>query len=137
MGRIRTYREIQRLMTFESRFDYLSLGGVVGESTFGFDRWLNQRFYRSREWRDVRDEVIFRDDGCDLGIHGYEITSDLLVHHMNPLSASDIEQGKSLLLDPNFLITTSRQTHNAIHYGDKSLLPKPLIARTPGDTRLW
>lgn len=137
MRRTRSYSELRRLDTFLDRFKYLSLKGVVGEHTFGFDRWLNQMFYTSSEWRDIRQKVILRDEGCDLGIPGYEITTQLLIHHMNPITASDIENGESWILDPNFLITTSRRTHNAIHYGDESLLPKPLIARAPGDTKLW
>lgn len=137
MAKIRSYSELCRLRTFEDRFDYLSLEGVVGQSTFGFDRWINQAFYRSRQWKEVREKVIIRDDGCDLGIQGYEIYSDLLVHHMNPLSAEDITDGESWILDPEFLITTSMQTHNAIHYGDERLLPRGPIIRQPGDTRLW
>ena len=135
--RTRKYSELRRLDTFLDRFQYLSLKGVVGESTFGFDRWMNQMFYSSYEWRDIRQKVILRDEGCDLGIPGYELASQLLIHHMNPVSASDIENGESWILDPEFLITTSRRTHNAIHYGDESLLPKPFVARAPGDTKLW
>ena len=134
---IRTYSELCRLKTFEERYQYLKLQGVLGERTFGFDRWVNQRFYKSREWKLVRDQVIVRDNGCDLGILGYEIYSDLLVHHMNPVSLDDIKHGDESLIDPDFLITTSLQTHNAIHYGDESLLPRGPIVREPGDTRLW
>jgi hypothetical protein len=137
MSKIRTYSELRRLNKFKDRFYYLSLQGVVGQATFGFDRWINQEFYRSREWKQTRSRVIVRDNGCDLGIEGYEIYSDLMVHHMNPLSPKDIEQGESWILDPEFLITTSLQTHNAIHYGDESLLPRGPIIRKPGDTRLW
>jgi hypothetical protein len=137
MAKIRSYKELRHLRTFEERFDYLSLKGVVGQSTFGFDRWLNQAFYKSRQWQDARSKVIVRDDGCDLGIQGYEIYSELLVHHMNPLSAEDITNGENWILDPEFLITTSFQTHNAIHYGDERLLPRGPIIRQPGDTRLW
>ena len=137
MTKIRTYRELRRLETFEDRFDYLRLEGVVGKSTFGFDRWLNQRFYRSYEWKYIRGHVIARDYGCDLGILGYEIHSGLLVHHLNPISQEDIEHGEEGLLDPNYLITTSLQTHNAIHFGDESLLPRGPIVRQPGDTKLW
>lgn len=121
----------------EDRFDYLVLKGEVGLETFGFDRWINQRFYRSKEWKDVRDYVIFRDNGCDLGIPGYEIGRNLLVHHMNPMTPDDIVDGLEWILDPEFLITTSMRTHNAIHYGDKSLLPQLPIERKPGDTKLW
>lgn len=137
MTKIRTYRELRQLETFEDRFDYLRLDGVVGQSTFGFDRWLNQRFYRSYEWKYARNHVIARDNGCDLGVLGYEIHSDLLVHHLNPISQEDIEHGEEWLLDPNYLITTSLQTHNAIHFGDESLLPKGPIIRQRGDTKLW
>ena len=133
----RRYSELRRLESFRERYDYLALRGVVGESTFGFDRWLNQEFYRSREWRDARSFVIARDNGCDLGVPGYEIHADLLVHHMNPLSVKDIEHGESWIIDPEFLITTSRRTHNAIHYGDETLLPRGPIKRQPGDTKLW
>jgi hypothetical protein len=135
--KIRSYRELRRLETFEERFEYLSLRGVVGESTFGFDRWINQRFYRSQEWKNVRSQVILRDLGCDLGIIGYEIFTGLLVHHMNPLSSENIAQVDEWILDPEYLITTSLQTHNAIHFGDESLLPRGPVVRQPGDTKLW
>ena len=137
MTKIRSYRELRRLGTFIDRFEYLSLKGNVGESTFGFDRWINQRFYRSYEWKRVRNYVIVRDNGCDLGIEGHEIHTDLLVHHMNPVSLDDIRHGEEWILDPNYLITTSLATHNAIHYGDEKLLPKGPIVRQPGDTKLW
>lgn len=137
MSRIRTYSELRRLETFEDRYDYLRLRGVLGEKTFGFDRWINQRFYRSQEWKNIRNHVIIRDNGCDLGIEGYEIYSGLLVHHMNPLSLEDLKHGEEWILDPNFLITTSLKTHNAIHYGDESLLPRGPIVRKFGDTTLW
>lgn len=134
---IRSYTEIRHIDSFFGRFEYLSLGGTVGQSTFGFDRWINQQFYRSKEWKDARQRVIVRDNGCDLGIDGYEIFSDLLVHHMNPLSADAIEHGESWILDPEFLITTSLNTHNAIHFGDERLLPRGPVERKPGDTKLW
>lgn len=137
MSKIRTYVELRQLETFEDRYHYLKIGGVTGEATFGFDRWINQRFYKSREWRRARDHVIVRDNGCDLGIPGFEIYTDLLVHHMNPISLDDIEHSTEWLLDPNFLITTSLTTHNAIHYGDESLLPRGPIVRKAGDTTLW
>lgn len=137
MSRSRTYTELSRLETFEERFDYLSLEGVVGQDTFGFDRWINQGFYRSREWKNVRSAVIVRDRGCDLGVPGYEIHSHLLVHHMNPVMRDDILHGEDWIIDPEFLIVTSHQTHNAIHYGDERLLPRGPIVRKPGDTRLW
>jgi hypothetical protein len=135
--RQRTYRELSRLKTFNERFEYLVLYGQVGMKTFGFDRWMNQGFYHSYEWRQVREYVIVRDDGCDLGVPGYEIRSQLLIHHINPLTLEDLKHGEEWIIDPEFLITTTKRTHNAIHYGDRSLLPKPFVARAPGDTRLW
>jgi len=137
MMRTRTYSELRRLKTFEERFDYLLLRGEVGRSTFGFDRWINQHFYRTPEWKQARSYVIYRDNGCDLGVPGYEIHTDLLVHHINPISPDDLIQGEEWVLDPEFLITTTHRTHNAIHYGDRSLLPDVVIERKPGDTRLW
>lgn len=133
----RNYSDLRRLLTFEDRFKYLKLRGVVGEATFGYDRWMNQRFYTSREWRQVRHEVIARDLACDLGIEGYDIHSGLYIHHMNPMTTEDIASGNPANLDPEFLITVTHQTHNAIHYGDESLLPRPVIDRQPGDTKLW
>lgn len=135
--RIRTYSEMCRFQTLEDRFEYLKLGGSVGRSTFGFDRYINQRFYTSRQWKQVRDEVIVRDDGLDLGVDGYEIYDRIIIHHMNPLTVEDVEAGVLDILDPEFLVTTAHLTHNAIHYGDRSLLPRPLIERRPGDTKLW
>jgi hypothetical protein len=137
MSRNRRYSELARLETFEDRFDYLSLGGEVGVSTFGFDRYINQQFYSSKEWRRARNVVILRDNGCDLGVLGYEIAVGLLVHHMNPVTPGDIASGAKWVLDPENLITTTLKTHNAIHYGDRSLLPKPVVERRPGDTKLW
>lgn len=137
MTKIRTYSELCRLETFEDRYHYLELKGVLGVTTFGFDRWVNQRFYKSWEWKSARNQVIIRDNGCDLGVPGYEIHSGLLVHHMNPLSLGDLEEGDDWVIDPNFLITTSLRTHNAIHYGDESLLPRGPVIRTRGDTTLW
>lgn len=134
---IRVYRELRRRETFEDRFEYLKLSGDVGRSTFGFDRHINQRFYRSRQWKQVRQYVIARDLGLDLGVDGYEIHTEILIHHMNPISAQDIMQGDESILDPEFLITTTHKTHNAIHYGDASLLPGLVVERRPGDTRLW
>lgn len=135
--RTRSFRDLRRLQSFEERFDYLSLRGTVGESTFGFDRYINQQFYTSRQWRQVRELVIVRDEGCDLGLAGYEINDKILIHHMNPMTVEDIEHGESSILDPEFLICVTHRTHNAIHYGDKTLLAKPLVERRPGDTRLW
>ena len=137
MTKFKTYHELSRLDTFIDRFHYLKLAGRVGASTFGFDRWINQRFYKSQEWRQVKNEVIVRDNGCDLGVPGYEIHADLLVHHMNPISRDDIKHGSEWIIDPNFLITTSLQTHNAIHYSDEKLLPRGPIVRERGDTTLW
>lgn len=134
---IRTASELTRLITFADRFEYLKLNGAVGRETFGFDRWINQQFYRSKQWRDVRNEVIARDEGLDLGVPGYEIYDRIIIHHMNPITAEEIEEGSSDILDPEFLITTTHKTHNAIHYGDASLLPRPPVERRPGDTRLW
>lgn len=134
---IRRYSELRYIPTFEERFDYLRLDGSVGRETFGFDRYINQRFYTSKEWRDIRHHVIARDLGLDLGAEGYEINSRILIHHMNPIVADDILHKNDDILDPEFLITTCHATHNAIHYGDQSLLPKPLVERTRGDTRLW
>lgn len=133
--RTRCARELYYLETFQERYAYLELGGVVGQQTFGSDRWLNQKFYHSHEWKRVRSFVINRDRGCDLGVEDYEIFSDLLVHHMNPLQVEDL--GMDVALNPEFLVTTSKRTHNAIHYGDASLLPQPVISRAPGDTKLW
>lgn len=135
--RSRCYRELRSIESFEDRFDYLNLAGEVGQATFGHDRWLNQRFYTSVQWRRLRDVVIVRDNGCDLGVEGYEITHDLVVHHMNPLALEDIVEGESYILDPAFLICTSQRTHNAIHFGDRTLLPRPAVTRESGDTLLW
>jgi hypothetical protein len=133
----RTYTELIQYRSFEDRFEYLSLRGQVGESTFGFDRWLNQQFYTSRQWRDLRHHIIVRDEGCDLGVLGYEVYRRPIIHHMNPLTVDDIVHGTDEALDPEFLILTSHATHNAIHYGDASLLPRPVTSRAPGDTQLW
>lgn len=133
----RSYSEIQYIDTFLGRYEYLQLRGEVGWATFGFDRYMNQQFYASREWRQVRQHVIARDMGCDLGIEGYEIFDRIYIHHMNPMSVDDIKTGDESILDPEFLITTTHKTHNAIHYGDSSLLPKPFKPRVPGDTKLW
>jgi hypothetical protein len=135
--RSRRYSELRRLATFEERFEYLSLRGQVGESTFGYDRWMNQAFYRSREWQLARSAAIARDQGCDLGIPGYDIHHGLLVHHMNPVSELDLVSGEEAIIDPEFLITTTQRTHNAIHFGDASLLIRAPVERRPGDTTLW
>ena len=122
---------------FEDRFNYLRLRGAVARKTFGFDRYLNQRFYTSTEWRQIRNAVIARDEGLDLATPGYEIHDRIIIHHMNPLTLSDIENNDPTMLDPEFLITTTHRTHNAIHYGDASLLVQPIRERRPGDTLLW
>ena len=131
------YSEMIQLPTIEARFEYLKLRGKVGEDTFGFDRWLNQYFYRSRRWRSTRNDIIIRDAGCDLGIEDREIGQGLIIHHMNQITVEDVEQDAWWLYDPEFLITTSDSTHKAIHYGDPNLLPKAFTPRSPGDTRLW
>lgn len=137
MTKIRSYSELRQLDTFEDRFEYLKLSGGIGRSTFGFDRYINQRFYTSREWQDVRRQVIIRDDGCDLGIPGYEIHVRPLIHHMNPMDVSDILHQEEWILDPEFLVTTSHNTHNAIHFGADDLFPDVVIQRSRGDTKLW
>lgn len=133
----RRYSDMIRWDTHEERYEYLRLGGTVGIETFGFDRYINQDFYRSSEWKSAREKTIIRDNGCDLGIEGFEIHGQLLVHHMNPMTAEEVMHGVDWILDPEFLITTCHITHNAIHYGDRNLLKKPYVPRTPGDTRLW
>lgn len=139
---IRTYSELITLPTFEERYEYLKLGGKVGEETFGFDRWLNQMFYKDPYWLRVRDEVIIRDTGngkyCrDLGMEGYDIHGRILVHHMNPITKDDILKRSKYLLDPEYLICTMKNTHDAIHYGDSSLLIGAPIERTRHDTCPW
>ncbi|QGZ17206.1 HNH endonuclease [Arthrobacter phage Giantsbane] len=134
---IRTYSQLKSLTTFEDRFEYLSLKGSVGMETFGHERYMNQQFYRSKEWRDLRHVVIARDEGCDLGIPGYEIFDRPIVHHMNPMAPEHIAHGDSDILNPEYLILVTHQTHNAIHYGDASRLATTLVERQPGDTRLW
>lgn len=134
---IRSYSELCTLNTFEDRYKYLRLSGAVGKDTFGFDRYLNQIFYRSQEWKSVRDKVIIRDDGCDLGVKGYEIHGRIYIHHINPIMLKDIEQRTDLLLNPEYLISTTHSTHNAIHYGDESLLPLIPKERSANDTCPW
>lgn len=134
---IRCYSELSQLGSFEERFRYLQLKGTVGEETFGYDRYFNQRFYRSIEWKRIRDFVILRDNGCDLGVVGYEIPDRILIHHMNPISLKDIEKVSEFLVDPEYLITVTHNTHNAIHYGDEDLLPKTPVTRKPYDTCPW
>ena len=137
MNDVRTYSELIKRTTLLARFRYLNLGGQLGVATFGFDRHLNQAFYASFEWKLIRDEVIIRDGGCDLGIPGYEIHDKVLVHHMNPIQVSDLKHFNADILDPEYLICVSTRTHNAIHFGDENQLPSPVIERRPGDTLLW
>ena len=134
---IRTYSELITLPTFKERYRYLRLKGFVGEETFGYDRYLNQVFYKSKEWMDIRDYVIVRDNGCDLGIPGREIHSRILIHHMNPITKQDILNRSEFLLDPEYLISTIKVTHDAIHYGDENLLMEEPIIRTENDTCPW
>lgn len=132
---IRTYSELIRLPTFKERFDYLSIKGAVGKETFGYDRYLNQRFYTSKEWQQLRTNVIARDLGCDLGLSGYEIGGKIIVHHMNPILPGDIIHSSEYLMDPEYLICVSAATHNAIHYGE-DIVESP-VERTKNDTCPW
>lgn len=135
---IRTYSELSKLKTFRERYEYLKLDGTVGEETFGFDRYMNQMFYKSEEWKRIRNYVITRDNGCDLGIRDRKIVdSVILVHHMNPITKEDIINKNEIILDPEYLITTIKPTHDAIHYGDESLLAEDLIIRSKNDTCPW
>lgn len=134
---IRTFTELSNLQTFEDRFRYLQLNGTVGKETFGFDRFINQEFYRSTEWKAVRDLVILRDNGCDLGAEGREIYGKIYIHHMNPINPKDIQTKSEFLLNPEYLITTTHATHNAIHYGDETLLIKAPVNRSKYDTCPW
>ena len=134
---IRTYSELITIPTFEERYKYLKIGGKVGEETFGFERYLNQEFYKSHEWQSIRRQVIVRDLGCDLGIEGREIHGKIIVHHMNPITIDDIIEVSDFLLNPEYLICTLKSTHDAIHYGDESLLIKAPVERTKNDTCPW
>lgn len=134
---IKTYSELITLPTFEERYRYLRLSGQVGHETFGFDRYLNQMFYRSQRWKEIRNYVIIRDNGCDLGVEGYEIYDRIYIHHMNPITLSDIERESEFLLDPEYLICVTHNTHNAIHYGDESLLMTAPVERSKNDTCPW
>lgn len=134
---IRTYSELSRVDTYEERFEYLRLGAGVGEVTFGFDRHINQQFYASYEWQSVRSYVIARDNGCDLGVRGYEIHDGPLIHHISPMTPHDIVHGEEWILDPEYLILTNQRTHNAIHFGIDRLVPEVVIERTERDTKLW
>ena len=135
--KVRCYTELRLLSTFDERFEYLKLGGEVGKDTFGFDRWINQRFYKSPEWKRIRRDVIIRDEGRDLGVEGYELQNGIYVHHMNPIAPKDLIHSESWIYDPEYLICVSFNTHQAIHYGDKSLLPKFPVERTMNDTCPW
>lgn len=134
---IRTYSELIQYPTFEDRFKYLQLKGRIGEDTFGFDRYINQRFYRSKEWQRIRDQVILRDKGCDLGIYDRELYERIIIHHMNPISVEDIRDATDYLLNPEYLVCTSHLTHNAIHYADESILVAGPIERRKNDTCPW
>lgn len=137
MTRFRTYSELSKLKTFEERFEYLSLEGTVGAATFGYDRYLNQVLYKSPEWRQARNKVIMRDEGCDLGIEGREIPKNVIVHHMNPITMEDVYNREPHIFNPEYLICVSHNTHNAIHFGDSELLNKDPVERKPGDTCPW
>jgi 5-methylcytosine-specific restriction endonuclease McrA len=134
---IRVYRDLRKLKSFEERYEYLKLSGVIGETTFGYDRCINQLFYKSKRWAKTRDKVIIRDGGCDLGVEGREIYGIILIHHMNPITIEDIELDRDEIYDPEFLICTSLNTHNAIHYGDESRMLKLPIDRKRNDTCPW
>lgn len=134
---MRTYTELMKLPTFEERFEYLKLDGIVGTDTFGFDRYLNQQFYHSQEWQRIRDQVIIRDNGCDLGVDGYYIRGRVYIHHMNPIGQHDVLSHNALLTDPEYLICVSHDTHNAIHYGDATKLARDPVERKPNDTCPW
>lgn len=137
MSFLRTFAELSQLQTFDERFEYLSLKSIVGRATFGSERFLNQVFYTSKEWRDVRQEVIARDGGLDLAMAGHEIYNKVIIHHMNPITVQDVDQRNPDILDPELLITVSHETHNAIHYGDADRLSRPPVERQPGDTLPW
>lgn len=135
---IRTYSELVKLQTFKERYEYLKLGGLIGEETFGFDRYINQRFYKSMEWKNIRDFVIVRDNGFDLGMQDYPIRGKILIHHINPITSKDIESMSDFLLNPKYLITTSHSTHNAIHYGnDNFIISNTVVERSINDTIPW
>lgn len=135
--KIRTYSELLTLKTHKERYEYLKLNGVVGEETFGFDRYVNQKFYHSSYWKNIRNKIIVRDNGCDLGIDGMQINGPITIHHMNPILLKDILNQNEILTNPEYLICVSERTHRAIHYGDEELLPKELVERSPNDTCPW
>ena len=134
---IRCYSDLIQLRTFEERYCYLKLHGRVGEDTFGYDRYINQLLYRSGRWQKIRAKVIIRDNGCDLGVEGYELDNYIFVHHMNPLTLEDIEEETDYVFNPEYLICCSSKTHKAIHFGDAELLPRGPIVRRPNDTCPW
>lgn len=134
---IKTYSELIKFKTFEERFNYLKIDGIIGQETFGFDRYLNQIFYTSPEWRKLRNKIIIRDNGCDLAVPGLEIIGKIFIHHINPISKDDIISRSDYLMNPEYLICLSKSTHDAIHYGDTNLLPKGPITRTKNDTCPW
>lgn len=135
---IRTYTELIQIPTFEERFEYLKLRGAVGNDTFGYDRYLNQNFYKSSNWRAIRHKIILRDMGCDLAMEGHEIYGKVIIHHMNPITKSDIEESSIYLMNPEYLICVSNDTHQAIHYGDRNLLREnTFVERYPNDTSPW
>lgn len=136
-SKIRTYSELIKIPTFEERFEYLKLNGEVASQTFGFERYLNQKFYRSAEWKKIRDIVILRDNGCDLSMDGFEIYGRVIIHHMNPITKYDIEKRTALLLDPEHLISTVKRTHDAIHYSDINILSQSPVERSPNDMCPW
>jgi hypothetical protein len=134
---IRTYTKLREMKTLEERYTYLALRGEVGERTFGFDRYLNQKFYASSQWKQIRNHVINRDNACDLGIKGYEIHERIYIHHMNPMSIESFTHYDPSIVDIEYLISVTHTTHNAIHYGNVNQLPQPPVVRRPGDTKLW
>lgn len=134
---IRCYSDLRKLDGIDDRFNYLKIGGIIGDSTFGFSRYLNQTLYSTKRWKKIRDFVILRDDGNDLGVEGYDIAGPIVVHHMNPITIDDIRNGEEWVFDPEYLVCASDLTHRAIHYGDSSLLPKIFIDRKPNDVFPW
>lgn len=134
---MKTYSELSKLETFEERFNYLKLDGKVGSESFGFDRYANQAFYKSREWQDARRKVIIRDKGCDLGVEGFDINEKVLIHHLNPITMDQIIRRDPIIFDPENLIAVTHRTHNAIHYGDEGQIAKGPVERKAGDTKLW
>ena len=135
--KIRTYSELTTLSTFEERFRYLKLTACVGDETFGFDRYLNQQFYHSAEWKSLRNEIIIRDNACDLGILDRELNKRIIIHHMNPITKNDLIHQTDYLLNPEYLICVSHRTHQAIHYGDESVLDDGVVERSKNDTCPW